>query len=627
MARGAHEGIAGRDGGAGEGAEPSGDVTVLTGLRLGNFKAFGETQRMPIRPLTLIFGANSSGKSSLIHGLLLAHHAAETGELDVYFPKAGGTTVDLGGFRQFVRSRNTELKVHLEWEISRQSLTKRLLDLLPGVEAASIGLSIGLRGVDKSLLEMVGDHTPREIMAFFAKKAREEGNLAEAESLEVRLAETEDKLTLEEVSGLTSKLSVEGCWLNLNGQRLLSASVRQEGNLRLDLLDLDHKVVRFLVENLILVHSTTEHVDEGELRALRDSIDALVPRISFSANKFFPDKMVLEGRTSQSPRASFIPIRKEARLEDLGRVIENHLPSILEEVLLGVSDLIRQQLGKLSYLGPLRTYPPRHVGFSESNDPNWIAGGGSAWDTIKRNVPLREKVNGWLGDEEKLSTSYELRIQNLLTVESLKAKLVELSSKALAKYDEEPVDENGVARDIYGDIEEALHDIPERLQKLEALFSDIPDLVLYDKRSKTVVSHRDVGVGISQVLPVLVTSFAASGQLIALEQPEIHLHPALQAELGDVFIESALGKRKNTFLIETHSEHLILRILRRIRETTEGELKEGLTPITPQDVCVIYAKVGPNGGTVLTEIPVTPDGDFASKWPDGFFAERAKELF
>ena len=52
---------------------------MLTGLRLGNFKAFAETQRLPIRPLTLIFGANSSGKSSLIHGLLLARHAMETG--------------------------------------------------------------------------------------------------------------------------------------------------------------------------------------------------------------------------------------------------------------------------------------------------------------------------------------------------------------------------------------------------------------------------------------------------------------------------------------------------------------------------------------------------------------------
>ncbi len=55
----------------------------LCGFQLGHFKAFADVQSAPIRPLTLIFGANSSGKSSIIHGLLLARHALDTGEVDV----------------------------------------------------------------------------------------------------------------------------------------------------------------------------------------------------------------------------------------------------------------------------------------------------------------------------------------------------------------------------------------------------------------------------------------------------------------------------------------------------------------------------------------------------------------
>ena len=51
---------------------------MLTAINLSNFKAFAKSQRIPIRPLTLIYGANSSGKSSIIHSLLLAKHAAET---------------------------------------------------------------------------------------------------------------------------------------------------------------------------------------------------------------------------------------------------------------------------------------------------------------------------------------------------------------------------------------------------------------------------------------------------------------------------------------------------------------------------------------------------------------------
>lgn len=154
----------------------------------------------------------------------------------------------------------------------------------------------------------------------------------------------------------------------------------------------------------------------------------------------------------------------------------------------------------------------------------------------------------------------------------------------------------------------------------------IPDLILVDRRSNTVVSHRDVGIGVSQVLPVLVVAYASQGAILAMEQPEIHFHPALQAELGDVFIESALGGRGNTFILETHSEHLILRIRRRIRETTDGELPPGITPIRPEQVAVLYVLPERSGARVV-EIPIRPDGEFAERWPQGFFAERAKELF
>jgi predicted ATPase len=153
----------------------------------------------------------------------------------------------------------------------------------------------------------------------------------------------------------------------------------------------------------------------------------------------------------------------------------------------------------------------------------------------------------------------------------------------------------------------------------------VDELVLIDRRTNTSVTHRDVGIGVSQVLPVLVHAYANEGKLIAIEQPEIHLHPALQAELGDLFIGSALGELKNTFILETHSEHLILRILRRVRETTENKLPPGATPVKPEDITVVY--VDPTAkGSVVKPLTVTPDGDFAEPWPDGFFAERLADL-
>ena len=83
----------------------------------------------------------------------------------------------------------------------------------------------------------------------------------------------------------------------------------------------------------------------------------------------------------------------------------------------------------------------------------------------------------------------------------------------------------------------------------------------------------------------------------------------------------------NTLLLETHSEHLMLRILRRIRQTTnkDSDIPEDCK-IRPEDVAVLYVQPGEKGAQVI-EIPVTKDGDFKNPWPNGFFEESIKELF
>ena len=87
-----------------------------------------------------------------------------------------------------------------------------------------------------------------------------------------------------------------------------------------------------------------------------------------------------------------------------------------------------------------------------------------------------------------------------------------------------------------------------------------------------------------------------------------------------------IRNKTTTFLIETHSEHLILRILRRIRETSERELPEGLQPVSPADVSIVYME--PDAAGVRTQrIEIDRTGEFTSRWPNGFFAERSEELF
>ncbi|MEY8252204.1 MAG: DUF3696 domain-containing protein, partial [Colwellia sp.] len=127
-------------------------------------------------------------------------------------------------------------------------------------------------------------------------------------------------------------------------------------------------------------------------------------------------------------------------------------------------------------------------------------------------------------------------------------------------------------------------------------------------------------VGISQVFPVIVLSCIKEHGLAAIEQPELHIHPKLQVELADLFIDAV--KRSNSmFLLETHSEHLLLRFLRRIRENHGDSSK-----FNKDSLAVIYANSGLNGSE-YSNLVITEDGDFLEGWPDGFFDERDEELF
>lgn len=140
-------------------------------------------------------------------------------------------------------------------------------------------------------------------------------------------------------------------------------------------------------------------------------------------------------------------------------------------------------------------------------------------------------------------------------------------------------------------------------------------LQLTDLRNGVTITPKDVGFGIGQVLPIILDAVVSESKHICVEQPEIHLHPRLQANLADLFIDS-VETGKNQWIIETHSEALMLRIQRRIRE---GKIPKEM-------VSVLYVDVGESGAQV-TELGLDNEGDFTSHWPNGFFEERLNERF
>lgn len=143
-------------------------------------------------------------------------------------------------------------------------------------------------------------------------------------------------------------------------------------------------------------------------------------------------------------------------------------------------------------------------------------------------------------------------------------------------------------------------------------------------------SFNEVGSGLGYVLPVLCSIFETTyaDHVSVIQQPELHLHPALQSALSDTFIEAINVSPEKQILVETHSEHLLLRVLRRIRQHKKpSNVNDVALAINPSDVVVAYFNPNPDGSTTVRRIRIGEDGDFLDRWPRGFFEERARELF
>jgi len=123
-----------------------------------------------------------------------------------------------------------------------------------------------------------------------------------------------------------------------------------------------------------------------------------------------------------------------------------------------------------------------------------------------------------------------------------------------------------------------------------------------------------MGEGLSQMMPTMAgVLMSAPSECLLIEQPEVHLHPAAQADLGDLFVDKIVMGQNAQLIVETHSEHLLLRIRRRVADGT----------ISPDQVAILYVEKI-QGQSRVRHLELKENGHF-DEWPEGFFEEGYKE--
>ncbi len=141
------------------------------------------------------------------------------------------------------------------------------------------------------------------------------------------------------------------------------------------------------------------------------------------------------------------------------------------------------------------------------------------------------------------------------------------------------------------------------------------DVLIQKCPDSAQVTLADMGYGLSQFLPVLVHCYyAPKGSTLILEQPGMHLHPKVQSQLADLLIE-VITERNLQILVESHSEHLLNRLQRRIAEEKISV-----------DKTALYFCRNDNGVSNIERLKIDEFGNIAN-WPENFFGDEMGDLF
>ncbi len=526
----------------------------FTSISLENFRGATERITVDLAPVTLFFGANSAGKSTILHALRYVRHLLGVwrNPESLNQPLAGA-----GRFLDLVNGMTPTKEIQIRLEFAG-GLGPYTWDYVPNIE------------LDQLYFPYLSMSNPLESL--------------ESAWIDLTVG----------WSGVLHREYVRRYEVGMNGEAL--GVIESTSDLRqvvISELNVMHPLLISLIDETDCERDGAEREFASYLyehvagRPNDDDWKPIPLRISDAALPYGGRELFLE-----------LELKDDAREEE--KTNERIATSVLSSAFVGPRDIANDLLERLIHLGPLRSVPERGFDYEMvTSEGNWYDGS-NAWRLLaKSDNTFLDLVNSWLSDSERLASGYQVQLR---------------------KFREIPE-----ASQIYSSLVSGrLGDMDSLIEELES-FPLKSELLILDEKTGERLPPANVGVGISQLLPFIVACLHPDRHLLSAEQPELHIHPALQVGLGDLLIRSVTDEKKQ-FLIETHSEHLVLRILRRIRELGEGELPPGLPEFGKDDVSIVWVE-SDEEGTSVSKMRVTDDGDFDEHWPAGFFEERAKELF
>jgi len=533
---------------------------ILNSLNIENFKCF-KNAFIPLKPLTLIYGKNSAGKSTILNAILLA-----------------ANTLGYEGVKPFnesfvncVYNHDESLDIILTLNVDVSEKTKNITYSHDGK----------IFSISSSLSKIISDNC--RIKLVFGK-----GN------------EGPKLSNIEYVYGNEVLCVVE--------QSVLGR--------RFTYLDLEHDIFNRNTGYVTLLPLFKALINNAPLNCqclkgnvsiydiTQESLFWAFKELSVNDQKII--YQLIKSITNSDHAYNL--------LDDLVRDSIDDFVSLIQRVSSDCTSTgsLQGLLSNLFHLGPLREIPSMEFDLDITTNSEGLSllNNLAVNENVEHLVDIRD-INDWLlklntGYAIKVTDNYNFSNDGLFYDSIIKMKL------------------NPTKKSISKAIEEF-----ERLRRSKRNIS------LIDINKNIEVYPNNVGVGISQVLPVIIQSLLVQKVfgINAIEQPELHLHPAFQAELGDLFVATRTFQNDDDdrlydviTLLETHSEHLLLRIMRRIRETAKGTICDDNLRISNSDVVILYVDSS-NNESVVREMPLNEYGELIKPWPGGFFEEGLREVF